>query len=81
MELGSYWAARSTPQGPVPFSCLGILRTAAALAPDPLPDGLCSDLENFRKTQVRPLLTAGGWDVEASASGLSWFFGALGAGV
>lgn len=35
---------------------------------------MCSDLENFWKTQVRLLLTVGGWDVAASASGLSWFF-------
>lgn len=60
---------------------LQLLGTAADLAPDPLPAGMCSDLENFWKTQVRLLLTVGRWDVEAPASGLSWFFVVLGAGV
>lgn len=66
---------------PVPFSCLSILRTAAALAPDLLPAGTYSDLENVSKTQVRLWLMVRRWEVEAPVSDLSRFLVALGVSV
>lgn len=65
---------RALPKGLCPSTAWAFSGQPPALAPDPLPAGMCSDLENFWKTQVRLLLTVGGWDVGASASGLSWFF-------